>query len=91
MLVGAFVMQGIDQAAQAQRIGKENKFLTDRRAGLPHVGKKRDSIQPFLRRQIHLAREGVQVPDQRIHNFFQARIAGSGHLLQRGRPLLCAH
>ena len=67
-------MQRVHQAAEAKRVGQQNELLPVRRAFLAHRGQELDGIQPFFGRQIHLAREIMQMPRERGHDLLQARV-----------------
>ena len=78
------VVHDVDQRREAHRIRQQDEFLARRRARLAHLGHELDALDPFRRRQVHLAREGVQVAHGRFHDLLHARVRRGRHLLEHG-------
>ncbi len=76
---GGLVVHHVDESGQAQCVGEQDEFLPRRRAHLAHAREEIDGGKPFARRQLHLAREGVQMPDGRLHHHLEAGIIRCGH------------
>jgi len=72
----AVVTDVIDRRADAEHIRKQDELLARPDALLPGLGKKLNRGHPFLRRQLHLVDEFVQVANQRFGDLIPARIAG---------------
>ena len=73
-------MQGIDERAEAERVGEEDELLAMLCAFLAHGREELDAFEPFFGSEIDFAGEGVQVAD------FDASVAGLG-LGKKGVPL----
>ena len=89
------VMHDVDQRGEAHRVRKQNELLPGRRAGLADLGHELDALDPFGRREIDLARKGVQVPHGRFHDLLHAWVRRGRHLLDHGvgdgQRCVCAH
>ena len=78
------VVQAVDQRREAERIGQQDEFLPLRRTHLAGGGHEFDALDPFRRRQIDLAGEGMEVLDRRRHDRLQARVRRRRHLVEHG-------
>ena len=78
------VVQAVDQRREAERVGQQDEFLPFRRAHLAGGGHEFDALDPFRRRQIDLAGEGMEVLDRRRHDRLQARVRRRRHLVEHG-------
>jgi hypothetical protein len=74
---GAQLVQDHDHHRRAQRVGQQDELLALVGAGLADGRQKFDALHPFAGLQVHLADEGMQVRDQRLHDLREARVARS--------------
>jgi hypothetical protein len=77
-------MHDIDEGGEADGVRQQNELLASRRAHLAHLGHELDALDPLARREVDLAREGVQVAHRAFHDLLHARIGRGGHLLDHG-------
>ncbi len=49
---------------------------------MPGLRQELDALEPFLLRRAHFAHEGVQVPDQALHELAGALVRGAADALQ---------
>ena len=87
--MGAFldrggVVQAVDQCRQAERVGEQDAFLPRRRTDLADRGHEFDALDPFRRRQVDVAGEGMQVFHGGSHHLAHPRIRCRCHLFEHG-------
>ena len=69
----------IDESAEAQAVGEENKLVLEFCAFFARPSEKLDSLGPFCVRRFRLASESVQMVDEG-----REELEGAGVLAQRG-------
>src|SRR5205814_5575508 len=75
------MIEGDHEDRDAERIRKENVFLTLVTAGLAHLGEELDGCQPLGFSQPYLAYEIVQMSDQGGHDLPEAWVPAFRHPL----------
>ncbi len=78
---GAFdraMVDRVDQHREAKCIGEKDKFLPLVVAHMAGLGEETDGGLPLGHGEVHVAGEGVEVPDQRLEHLAEARIGGAG-------------